>query len=909
MKRADRILQYLAQHKQATTTEIAEALTLQRPNVSKILNQLVRAGRITKTDTRPVYYQYYEQEQETIAGATQVQPNVPPTQANTQTAAFETKESFVFDKIIGYQGSMKTQIEQAKAAILYPPKGLNCLITGQTGTGKTLFVHTMFQYAKDHHVIDGKQNLTVFNCADYAHNADLLMAHLFGYVKGAFTGAEETTEGLIKQSDGGMLFLDEVHRLPPEGQEMIFYFMDHGKYSRLGEVEKQHHADVRIVCATTEDPNSNLLSTFMRRIPITIQLPNFHERPALEQVDLMKTMLQLEATRVNKKFLLKEDVAKALLGSVAYGNVGQLKSNVQLVCARGFLHHMNQETIQLTLDLLTPQIKEGLTKLSENKALQARLTPYLEYEQLIMPQKEISVLEEDAYELPYNLYEIIGDKAAILKEEGVDPKEIYNFITTDINVHLKTFYQKKGPSVENNLADIVDHEIIAMTNQMKQLLEAENYPVSKNFIYAMSLHLSSFMKREQVGDTLEDVPSNLQDLVNDYPKELEMSQKLKHFLERKYQIQVPISEFYYLATLLISLKTTNHKINKIGVVVVAHGNATASSMVNVVTQLLNVDHLRAFDMPLDMNPSDAFEGIKQKVQEVNYGHGVLLLADMGSLVTMASKLSKELKIKVKSLDMVTTAMVLEAARKTSLGSDLSLDDTYQELRSFRGYSRTIASNKTEGKPKVILTICSSGTGTAKRLQQQVEELLAGQQIEVMPISVVEMDEMIPKIMADYQIIAAIGLKAPQEDIPFLTIEHFLAKEGKLLIKQLVAADTQIEDVTQHELIDLLAESFTFINPKKLLPLFQHYFDYCKDNWQTILPEELRLNLVVHLAGMVERLLRQEPLTITATETKSLEQNVNYDVLQQATTNLEVQLNIQVPAGEVYYISTLLDTQI
>jgi len=93
----------------------------------------------------------------------------------------------------------------------------------------------MFQFAKDNHVVPNDQDLIVFNCADYANNPELLMSHLFGYAKGAFTGADNEKEGVIDQANGGMLFLDEIHRLPPEGQEMIFYFMDHGTYSRLGQ--------------------------------------------------------------------------------------------------------------------------------------------------------------------------------------------------------------------------------------------------------------------------------------------------------------------------------------------------------------------------------------------------------------------------------------------------------------------------------------------------------------------------------------------------------------------------------------------------------------------------------------------------------------------------------------------------
>lgn len=179
-------------------------------------------------------------------------------------------------------------MEQAKAAILYPPRGLNCLITGPTGSGKTYFAHAMYHFAKAHHVIDEETELIVFNCADYANNPELLMSHLFGYAKGAFTGADEEKMGIIDQADGGMLFLDEIHRLPPEGQEMIFYFMDHGTYSRLGETTKSHEANVRIVGATTEDPGSSLLETFVRRIPINIKLPAFEKRPANEKVDLVK---------------------------------------------------------------------------------------------------------------------------------------------------------------------------------------------------------------------------------------------------------------------------------------------------------------------------------------------------------------------------------------------------------------------------------------------------------------------------------------------------------------------------------------------------------------------------------------------------------------------------------------------
>ncbi|MBE3592763.1 MAG: sigma 54-interacting transcriptional regulator [Thermoanaerobacter sp.] len=62
-----------------------------------------------------------------------------------------------------------------------------------------------------------------------------MLSQLFGYVKGAFTGAVAEKKGIIDEADGGVLFLDEVHCLPAEGQEMLFTLIDKGIYRRMGE--------------------------------------------------------------------------------------------------------------------------------------------------------------------------------------------------------------------------------------------------------------------------------------------------------------------------------------------------------------------------------------------------------------------------------------------------------------------------------------------------------------------------------------------------------------------------------------------------------------------------------------------------------------------------------------------------
>ena len=93
-----------------------------------------------------------------------------------------------------------------------------------------MFAECMYHFAIDSEMLSADAPFVSFNCADYAQNPQLLFGHIFGIKKGAYTGAAQDSPGLIAKADGGILFLDEIHRLPPEGQEMLFTFMDKGVY-------------------------------------------------------------------------------------------------------------------------------------------------------------------------------------------------------------------------------------------------------------------------------------------------------------------------------------------------------------------------------------------------------------------------------------------------------------------------------------------------------------------------------------------------------------------------------------------------------------------------------------------------------------------------------------------------------
>src|SRR5947209_3530455 len=250
--------------------------------------------------------------------------------------------------------------------MLYPPHGLHTLLCGPSGVGKTTLARLMHAYALELKALPPDAPFISFNCADYANNPQLLMAHLFGSMRGAYTGAERDREGLVEQAHSGILFLDEVHRLPPEGQEMLFYLMDRERFRRLGD-SRERQASVLLLAASTEDPATTMLPTFRRRIPMLISLPGLYERTIGERYELLRAFFTTECSSIGANIHVTPQVLRALLLYDCPGNIGQLRTDVQLTCARAYLEYRTNNLSELSVhaDVLPEHVRRGLLHTAE----------------------------------------------------------------------------------------------------------------------------------------------------------------------------------------------------------------------------------------------------------------------------------------------------------------------------------------------------------------------------------------------------------------------------------------------------------------------------------------------------------------------------------------------------------------
>lgn len=916
MKRIDKIYGYLKEHTKELTKEevlnnegitageIEENLNILRNNVSKELNELLRLDMIVKIKGRPVKF-LHKEEVENILGVKIKEVSLELDSIEDILEKKKEENEDPFKALIGAERSLKNQVEQAKMAIFYPQGGLHTLIVGQTGVGKTLFSKMMYNYGKEVKRFTEQSPFVVFNCADYFNNPQLLLSQIFGHIKGAFTGADQEKVGLVEKANGGILFLDEIHRLPPEGQEMIFYFMDTGTYNKLGETERKRNARVLIIGATTEDPNSSMLKTFTRRIPIIINLPALHERTNEEKIGLLKFLFSNEAHRVNKPIKVSIEVVKSLLGSVTYGNIGQLKSNIQLVCAKGFLSSMNEKKDYLELDFKTlpENIKDGLFQIGKSRKDCAEIAEIVPSHLVINPEGYVTLIDEDSYEPPFNLYKIIEDKVAILKEEGLSDNYINKFITTDVNVHIKSFYNKfdKTKDSRDGILKIVDVEILEFAEKIRELAEKElKRKYNDRFLYALSLHLSSFFKRLKEKKYNS---KNIYDTIEENSQEYKVALKIKDLISNSFKIEVPDVEVTYIAILLSSVK--EEKQGNVGIVVAAHGNSTASSIVNVVQTLLGNSNICAVDMPLDVSPKEILEIVIDKVKSIDNGKGVLLLVDMGSLYNFESTIIERTGIQVRTLEMVSTPLTLEAMRKADI-LDMELDEIYNSLKEFRGYNNEIKKNQLSNK--VIVTVCSSGKGAAIKLKEIVERIildLTDENINIIPAGVRDFDKKIKELQKKYNVIAVVGVKKPIANIPFIPLEKLIDANGEKMLRQLLF-ESKVDIINEEQNIivkdiceDQLKEFLTYLNPSKVIGLLLDFAVKLESQLGKSLSNPAKIRLIIHVACAMERMLINDGLNYGG-DKNEIDKEL-YSAVDKCSQIFKKSLNINLTEDEKYYI--------
>jgi DNA-binding NtrC family response regulator len=219
------------------------------------------------------------------------------------------------------------------------PSPIDLLITGETGTGKELVARTLHDASRR-----AAGPFVTLDCSTLAPT--LADGIIFGFQRGAFTGAEKDQAGLFEQADGGTLFIDEIGELPPDMQVKFLSALDRRQVTRLGEPGVVRKINVRVVAATNRDLQAEVRKgrfredLYHRLGHAALRLPPLRERG----LDVLSLARQFLAELARDEDLAAPDLAddaKTLM--VAYdwpGNVRELKAAIRqaaYLCDKGVI--------------------------------------------------------------------------------------------------------------------------------------------------------------------------------------------------------------------------------------------------------------------------------------------------------------------------------------------------------------------------------------------------------------------------------------------------------------------------------------------------------------------------------------------------------------------------------------------
>ncbi|RKX31981.1 MAG: hypothetical protein DRP46_02170 [Candidatus Zixiibacteriota bacterium] len=247
-----------------------------------------------------------------------------------KTLRTELKSRSQYDQFIGDSPKM-TQVKNIIEQVA--DSELTVLIRGESGTGKEIVGRML-------HTLSGRseEQFTKVNCA--AIPRDLLEAELFGYEKGAFTGAHKTKPGRFEVANKGSIFLDEIGDMPMELQSKLLQVLEQQEFVRVGGINNIH-VDVRIICATNKNLEEAIQrqqfrdDLFYRLNEITVFLPPLRERP--EDIPLLvKYFLDRYNSLYDKDYPELSSEAMARMADFSWpGNVRQLENLIKQIVVRG----------------------------------------------------------------------------------------------------------------------------------------------------------------------------------------------------------------------------------------------------------------------------------------------------------------------------------------------------------------------------------------------------------------------------------------------------------------------------------------------------------------------------------------------------------------------------------------------
>lgn len=853
-----------------TTQELAEQLHLQRSNISALLNALVKEKRIVKINGRPVYYQLRTQSQKAA------------------------KDVTCFQKLIGYDGSLKNAVQLAKAGVHYPAQPMMILIAGQRGTGKSYFASLMHEYAVSQKLLAKDAPFVQFDCSFNSEDGEEdLMEDLFDSSTGS--------PSLVDRARRGVLLLDHIDRIKPKAKRQLFQRIENGEM-----------AEIMLICTLDQYESRIIPENLQMKFPVQIELPSLKQRRLAERMQLVQKFFISEAEKMQKDIKVSSELLRCFLLYYCEGNIKQIRNDIQVGCANAYVRALGDESgiVNIYMYDCPPYVRKGFLFYKEYRfEIESLISENFTY---IFSEGSIQRIEGLPGEQEGNLnsiYDMISKKANDLREHGIEESDIARIISSDMEEEINRIKVHTGEHIDKeSLAKIVGAEIFAFVDDfLKEATETFHRTYSLTTFYSLCLYIFQSVNK---ADKLQKISNErIFEVMENCKEEYALCIKYMRRIEESFHATLSIDEVV-LITMLISSSTVEDK-TKTPVLLVAMHGTIASSVANVVKELLNIVDAYAYDLLLDKDMNEAYDELKQYCQQIDRGAGILVLCDMGSISSLIETVMQETGIPTRVIELPVTLTALDAAIKVRESSDL--ETAYQNmLESSTVLNRSVQDNYRKGGEysKVIVTLCASGRGAAAQVKRYLEINMDLADTEVVALSFSNQKALlksIDRIRESGEIQCIVGTYNPQlYEIPFIPILRVFETPVERLPMLLLLESSDMDyDVNYEEIYEYLKEQQEALDINKirrhLLPAIRR-IKKLVNNYSV----ELEVGLFIHIASAINRIKSGESMPANMRKDYIIGRNKKlYNDLKEILSSLENAMDFRFGDDELSIIIEII----
>ncbi|WP_412766375.1 PRD domain-containing protein [Companilactobacillus farciminis] len=650
------------------------------------------------------------------------------------------------------------------------------------------------------------------------------------------------------------------------------------------------------------------LPTFVRRIPVIINIPSFSSRPQNEKVQLIDYFFMNESKVLKRRISVSTQLINVLASADMEGNIGKLKNLIKYSSGNSYAKFENSPEIKVNLSNIPVNYYQNLIQYKKFENEPNEYVTY-DFEGGVLPHhvnKTIRIIKE----LYVNTINIIWK----FFNEEFDKQQFLNHINKNVDMLFDSIlFNTEYKNLDDSEYEFLVYQIKSVFDFMQ---ESYGYPKDGNQIIAIatllrSKNLQSVLDEDEIWNLHKS--QIISELKSNFSKSYQVATRILSLLSSKMERDI-LQEDILMVTLYVAKNINKVSKQDLHAVVVAHGYSTASSLANVANRMLKDNIFQSIDMPIDTTTKDIETKLVDYINTVNIDKGLILLIDMGSLNQIGSSINEKLNVPILMIDHVSTPLVLNVGNM--ILQNKGMNDIRNDVQlNNKINSRILLPHKKQ--KKAIITCCHSGMGSAVQIQEIIKNSLKkfDVDIEILPydfnkLSRNKRNELPFEL---YDVIAIVGTANPSiSGIPYLSLDGLLSGDH---IDQLIDILNDTKSMDYSELRDSLVVNFTIkrmissvtiLDPNSLIQITDSTVTKMEKLLSTKFKTNKRILLIIHESGMVERLIRRQKVDEQPDLNEFKEKHSDmFKFVKQSLAPIEEQYNIEVNPEEIRLIIDII----